>query len=110
MKILIDESLPKNIVGHLQGHECRTVVECGWSGKKNGELLVLADPQFDVLLTLDKNLPFQQDLGSVRIAVLIIHARSSRIQDLLPVIPECLIALESIRPGQVLRVGNLNPR
>ncbi len=110
MKILIDEKLPRKLTAHLQGHECRTVVECGWSGKKNGELLALADPLFDVLLTLDKNLPFQQDLGSGRIAVLIIRARSNRIQDLLPVIPECLAALENSRPGQVVRVGDLSPR
>jgi predicted nuclease of predicted toxin-antitoxin system len=110
MKILIDENLPRKLAVHLEGHECKTVVGCGWSGKKNGELLALADAQFDVLLTLDKNLPFQQDLGSVRIAVLIIRARSNRIQDLLPVIPDCLAALTSIRPGQVVRVGNLNSR
>jgi uncharacterized protein DUF433 len=77
---------------HLEGHDCRTVVECGWSGKKNGELLVLADPLFDVLLTLDKNLPYQQDLNSVRIAVQIVRAHSNRIQDLLPLLPECRAA------------------
>ncbi len=77
-----------------------------WSGKKNGELLSLADPQFDVLLTLDKNLPYQQNLDTKRIAVLIVRARSNRIQDLLPVIPECLAALESIQPRQVVRVGS----
>lgn len=110
MKILIDENLPRKLTAHLQGHECRTVVECGWSGKKNGELLALADSLFDVLLTLDKNLPFQLDLRSVRITILIMRARSNRIQDLLPVIPECLAALESIRPRQVVRVGSLSPR
>lgn len=73
-------------------------------------MLALADPEFDLLLTLDKNLPFQQDPGSVRIAVLILRARSNRIQDLLPVIPECLAALERLRPGQVVRVGSLTPR
>jgi len=73
-------------------------------GKKNGELLALADPLFDVLLTLDKNLPYQQSLQSGRIAVLIVRVRSNRIQDL-PVIPECLAALESIQPQQVARVG-----
>lgn len=67
MKILIDENLPRSLAAYLEDHDCRTVVECGWSGKKNGELLALADPLFDVLLTLDKNLPYQQNLGSVRI-------------------------------------------
>ena len=110
MKILLDENLPRKLTGHLVSHTCRTVVECGWSGKKNGELLGLADPQFDVLLTLDKNLPYQQNLDTKRIAVLIVRARSNRIQDLLPVIPECLAALESIKPRQVVRVGSLSPR
>ena len=106
MRILLDENLPRKLAGHLVGHACRTVVECGWSGKKNGELLCLADTQFDVLLTLDKNLPFQQNLDTKRIAVLIVRARSNRIQDLLPVIAECLAALMTIQPRQVVRVGS----
>ena len=110
MRILLDENLPRKLAGHLIGHTCRTVVECGWSGKKNGELLGLADPHFDVLLTLDKNLPYQQNLDTKRIAVLIVRARSNRIQDLLPVVQECLAALESIQPQQVVRVGSLPQR
>ena len=105
MKILIDENLPRKLAAHLEGHECRTVVECGWSGKKNGELLALADPLFDVLLTLDKNLPYQQNLDSVRIAVLILHAYSNRIPDLLPLLPESLAELGTIQPRQVVRIG-----
>jgi hypothetical protein len=50
-----------SLPGHLKGHECRTVTECGWAGKTNGELLSLAGSLFDVLLTLDKNIPYQQD-------------------------------------------------
>lgn len=110
MRILLDENLPRKLAGHLLGHTCRTVVECGWSGKKNGELLDLADLQFDVLLTLDKNLPYQQNLHTKRIALLIVRARSNRIQDLLPVVPECLAALESIQPRKVVRVGSLSPQ
>lgn len=110
MKILIDENLPRKLAAHLVGHEYRTVVDCGWSGKKNGELLALADPLFDVLLTLDKNLPYQQNLDSVRIAVLIIHAHSNRIPDLLPLLPECLAALATIQPRQVVRIGTIPSR
>ena len=109
MRILLEENLPRKLAGHLIGHTCRTVVECGWSGKKNGELLGLADPQFDVLLTLDKNLPYQQNLATKQIAVLIVRARSNRIQDLLPIIPEFLAALENIRTRQVVRVGSFPP-
>ena len=110
MRILLDENLPRKLAAHLVGHESRTVVVCGWSGKKNGDLLALADPQFDVLLTLDKNLPYQQNLDTKRIAVMIVRARSNRIQDLLPVVPECLAALETIQPRQVVRVGSLPSR
>jgi predicted nuclease of predicted toxin-antitoxin system len=109
MRIILDENLPRQLASHLPGHDCRTVVECGWSGRKNGELLALAETQFDVVLTLDKNLPYQQDLSSGRIAVMIVRARSSRIQDLLPVIPACLAALDAIRPRQVIRVSILPP-
>ena len=77
---------------------------------KNGELLLLADPLFDVLLTLDKNLPYQQNLDTKRIAVLIVRAQSNRIQDLLPIVPECLAALATIGPRQVVRVGSLPSR
>src|SRR5579863_5619949 len=110
MRILLDENLPRNLVGYLVEHDCRTVVECGWSGRKNGELLLLADPRFDVLLTLDKNLPYQQNLDTKRIALLIVRARSNRIQDLLPIVPECLAALAIIAPRQVVRVGSLPSR
>ena len=110
MKVLLDDNLPRELAGHLTGHECRTVAECGWAGKKNGELLSLAEPQFDVLLTLDKNIPYQQDLKLGRIAILIVRAPSNRIQDLLPVIPDCLVALQSIESGQVVRVGSLSTR
>ena len=110
MRILLDENLPRKLTGHLVTHACQTVVECGWAGKKNGELLGLADLQFDVLLTLDKNMPYQQKLDTKRIALLIVRARSNRIQDLLVLIPECLAALKSIQPRQVVRIGSLPPR
>jgi hypothetical protein len=106
MKILIDENLPRKLAAYLEGHECRTVVEYGWSGKKNGELLALADPLFDVR----QEPPYQQNLDSVRVAVLIVRARSNRIQDLLPLLPECLAALVNIQHRQVVRLGALPPR
>ena len=105
MKILIDENLPRKFAGHLQGYPCRTVSECGWSGAKNGTLSTLADPIFDVLLALDKNFPYPEDLKTVRVAVFIPRARSNRMQDLAAIIPECLATLERIQLRQVVRVG-----
>jgi predicted nuclease of predicted toxin-antitoxin system len=108
MKVLVDENLPHKLTGHLTGHQCRTVAACGWSGRKNGELLSLAESEFDVLLTLDKSVPYQQEIASRKIAVLILRARSNSIQDLLPLVPECLAVLAGIRTGEVLRVGQIS--
>jgi predicted nuclease of predicted toxin-antitoxin system len=106
MRILLDENLPRKLIRHLSGHECRTVAECGWAGKKNGDLLAVAEASFDVILTLDKNVPFQVNLAERRIAIVILRALSNRIADLLPVLPECLDALVSIQAGEVVRIGS----
>jgi hypothetical protein len=93
MRILIDENLPRKLAGYLVGHECRTVSECGWPGKRNGELLALAESLFDVLLTLDKSLPYQQDISSSKIAVLIVPARSQPYPRSAPFHPRMLCCL-----------------
>lgn len=107
MKILVDECAPKDLKFALaaKGHDSSTVQEIGLSGKKNGELLSLAEGRFDVLLTLDKNIQFQQNLSGRKIAVLLLGAKSNDMDDIRPHIPECLKALESIQPGQVVHVG-----
>jgi predicted nuclease of predicted toxin-antitoxin system len=107
MKILIDECAPRDLKFSFAaaGHSCSTVQEIGFSGKKNGELLALAEGKFDVLLTLDKGIQFQQNLVGRRIAVLLVGAKSNDIDDILPHLPECRAVLQSIQPGQVIRVG-----
>lgn len=107
MKILIDECAPRDLKLSFAaaGHSCSTVQEIGLSGKKNGELLTLAEGKFDVLLTLDKGIQFQQNLTGRKIAVLLVGAKSNDIDDILPHLPECLATLQSIQPGQVIRVG-----
>ena len=74
MRILIDECAPRALKKHLiqQGHECRTVQEAGWSGKENGELLSLAETAFDVLVTVDTNLRYQQNLKGRKIAIVVL--------------------------------------
>ena len=104
MRLLIDECLPRVLKQLLIGHECRTVREMGWSGKTNGELLSVAEPSFDVLVTIDQNLQYQQDLTERTISVLVFVARSNQIEDLVPVVPAALSALQSIRHGAVVRV------
>jgi len=107
MKILVDECAPRDLKLELSAHgyDCHTAREMGFSGKKNGELLSLAEGRFDVLVTLDKSIQFQQNLTGRKIAILLIGARSNDMDDILPHIPACLAALQSIQPGQVVRVG-----
>ena len=75
MRLLLDECVTRNLKRDLVGHEVMTVVEAGYGGLKNGELLRAASGNFDVLITVDRNLPFQQNIGSLQIAVLIIMAQ-----------------------------------
>jgi hypothetical protein len=106
MRVLIDECIPKRIKSNFIGHECQTVPQAGFAGKRNGELLVLAEEAgFDVLLTVDKGMPYQQNLSSRKIALLIVRSRSNEIDDLLPHVPACLQALQSIKTGELVWVG-----
>lgn len=87
------------------GHIFETVQEAGWAGKKNGELLYLAESQFDVLITLDTNLQYQQRLAARTIAIIVIRAKSNRLTELHPFFPACIKALDAITPGTVTYVG-----
>jgi predicted nuclease of predicted toxin-antitoxin system len=109
MKVLIDECSPKALKRHLadRGHECVTVQQAGWAGKKNGELLDLAEPLFDVLVTLDTNVQYQQNLAGRKLAVVVFHSSSNRLEHLRQYFPECVSAIQKIKPGQVVRVGSL---
>ena len=104
MKLLIDECLPRPLKRLLVEHECKTVQEMGWSGQKNGALLALADRQFDVLVTMDQGIEYQQQLANLEIAVLVVSARSNQIDDLAPLVPAALDALRTIQRGRVIRV------
>lgn len=108
MRVLIDECAPKALKRSLvaNGHESLTVQEAGRSGKQNGELLALAESRFDVLVTLDTNLQYQQNLTERRIAVVVIQSRSNRLKDLSPHFSACMSAIASIRPGEILFVGS----
>lgn len=79
-----------------------TVSKMGWSGIKNGELLALAENDFDVFVTVDRNLSFQQNLARHAIAVIVLRARSNRLGDLRPLIPRLLDALPNAKGGEVL--------
>lgn len=105
MRVLLDECLPRRLKSELAGHEVRTVQEEGWGGLKNGALLQVAVNSFDVLLTVDRSIEFQQALRGLSIAVIAIVAVSNRFTDLLPVMTQVRQALSQALPGEVLRVG-----
>jgi len=106
MRILLDECVPQPLRKELSGHDVRTIGEMVWAGKKNGELLVLmAGAGFEVLLTVDQNLRFQQNLAASGVAVVVMAASSNRLADLLPLVPAVEAALSNIQAGDVVEVS-----
>ena len=105
MRVLLDECLPRRLKGELAGHDAKTVPECGWAGVKNGQLLGRAVGQFDVFLTVDRNLAFQQNLAAYAIAVVAMHSVSNDLDDLRPLLPDLLAVLPTVKPGTITIVG-----
>lgn len=101
---LLDECLPRRFQSSLVGHECQTVPKAGLAGKKNGELLS-EHIGFEAFLTMDKGIEYEQNLTGRSIAIVILRSKSNRLVDLLGHVSECLAALRSIQPGQIMRVG-----
>jgi hypothetical protein len=105
VRILLDEQLPRQLAPYFVGHDVRTTQEQGWAGLKNGALLSQAlAAGFDVLVTGDKNLEFQQNLKASGLFVVILGASTNKIEDLLPLIPGALEAIGRAKPGEVGRV------
>jgi predicted nuclease of predicted toxin-antitoxin system len=105
MRILLDESLPRDLAGLLPGHEVTTVRATGWSGIKNGRILALAAGQFDVFVTADRNIEFQQNIATLPIAVVVLVVARTRVQNIVPVIPELLKLLNHLPPRSLRKVG-----
>ncbi len=105
MRILVDECLPRKLARGLVGHEAVTVPEAGWAGKKNGELLHLMADEFDAFLTIDNNLPAQQNLVNHKVAFVVLVAPNNRLETLQPLLPSVLNALRIIQPGEVIKVS-----
>ena len=105
MKLLLDECVDRRLAKHLTGLSVRTVAEMGWSGIKNSQLLALAQSEFDVLITVDRNLAFQQHLPKFSVAVLLIVAPSNRLADLVALVPSIIAALPTAMKGTVSKVS-----
>ena len=105
MRLLLDECVPKRLKRELTGHQVQTVPEAGWAGVKNGALLRMADGLFDVFLTVDQGIPYQQNLTGFQICVVIMVAPGNDIDDLRPLIPLVLETLRQTQSGQIIRLG-----
>ena len=105
MRVLLDEQLPRQLARQLSGHDVRTVQQQGWAGLKNGELLRRADEAgYEVFVTADQNLEFQQNLARSSLFVLILVAPSNALEDLLPLVPRILVEMPKGQPGTIERV------
>lgn len=106
MKILLDENLPHDLRHFLAGHEVFTVAYMGWKSAENGDLLLAAgDDGFDVMLTLDSGVEYEQNMPALPVGVLVIRCKSSKIDDLCPLVPKILSALSRLRPKTLVHIG-----
>ena len=105
MRVLLDEQLPIDLSPSLRGHAVDTVVDRGWAGVKNGDLLRRMSGHYDVLITMDRGMEFQQPIPVLPFGIVIVRAVSNRLQHLTPLVPAILAAVDAIKPGQIQRVG-----
>ena len=106
MKILLDENLPHDLRYFLPGYEVFTVAYMGWSGTENGELLKIAgESGFDVMLTKDSGVEYEQPLTTLPIAVVVMKAKTNKLDDIRPLLPAVLSTLANLQPRTLVRVG-----
>lgn len=104
MKVLLDECVTHYLKRDFAAHEVLTVEEAGFKGLKNGQLLQAASGEYDVLITVDQNLHYQQNLKIFAVAVIVLKAKRSTYPMLKPLMPQVLEILEKINPGELIIV------
>lgn len=105
MRILLDECVDWRLSRAIVGHDVRTAKQMGWASIKNGELLALASERFDVFVTADRNLPYQQNVRTLPIAIVVLQAKTNRLADLLRLVPNLLAVISSAKLGDVTVVN-----
>lgn len=106
MKILLDECVDRRFARDFSGHFVKTVPQMGWASLKNGKLLTLAEKEFEIFLTVDSNLSFQQHVSKFNIAVVVLKTRSNRFKDLRAFVPEILKSLPMAKKGEALFISS----
>lgn len=107
MRVLLDECVPNRLGRFLSRHVFVTVPQAGWAGITNGDLLRLASRDFDVFVTVDRNLAFQQNPANLPLPVIVIHSRSNKLSDMQPHVPALRQTLSSLLTSQVYHIGAL---
>ena len=105
MRVLLDENLPHDLIEPLSKHDVSTVQGMGWAGVENGELLRRAGGHIEAFVTMDRKLQHEQTLSVLPFGVVLVVARSNRVQDLVPLVPAILAALDRIQAGRLEQVG-----
>lgn len=105
MKVLLDECVTRYLKRDFAGHEVLTIDEAGFKGFKNGRLLQAASGQYDVLVTVDQNLQYQQNLNTFALAIVVLKAKRSTYPMLKLLMPQVLEVLEKIKPGEMLIIS-----
>ena len=105
MRVLLDdECVPRALRHDLSGHDVTTVAEVGWAGVKNGELPRRAATQFDIIVTVDRNLEYQQNFAGLGLAVIVVRALSNDIAVLRPLMPAVRSTIANCKPGTVTHI------
>lgn len=104
MRLLLDECVPRVLCADFPGHFCRTVSQMRWRGLANGALLARAAEEFDVFITVDRNLRHQQNLKKLPIAIIVVHVRNNDYDVVRPFVPRILEVLERISPRQLVLI------
>ncbi len=106
MRVLLDENMDRKLRRWFDmDHAVTAVSERGWSSKRNGELLRVAQEEFDVLVTMDRNLEHQQNLSAFNIGIVLILARSNQRGEVVPIMSEVNRAVRNVKPGTLVKVA-----
>ncbi len=104
MRLLLDENAPKKLKRAFPNHVVSTVTEMGWAGIKNGELLKRAEGVFDVMMTVDKSIQYQNNFTDKTIILVTFIVKHNKIELLLPLVPAAIMAIQTATPGQVINI------
>src|SRR5918911_2392760 len=102
MKVFVDECVTYRLMPHFTRHDFTHIFDTPWRGMKNGALLRLVESKYDVFLTTDRNIPHQQNLRKFNLALIILYGVSNKLDDLLPLVPQTLEALDRISVGDLV--------